>query len=197
MPYRSGPAFVAASSNRHSSGSKILRSRRRSAFGFGFFTDALKEADVLVDPREEILTLDEVFGKFYPDQRKWIFDIKAIGKQKQVLNWLDDRIEEGLSRDQVILFGTYDVLQEYKDKGYRLGYTLIWGNYSNRLLVLFTPGAIIDRCETISCDYLVLPIFFASDSLVKSAKKKALTFGFMGATTSRITTIRPNAASLD
>jgi len=135
---------------------------------------SLKEADVFVDPREHILTLDEVFEEFYPKQRKWIFDIKAIGIQKQVLNWLDERNGERPSRDQVILFGTYDVLQEYKDKGYRLGYTLTWGKLSNRLRVLFRPGSIIDRCEKIDCHYLVLPIIFASDSLVKKAKEKGI-----------------------
>ena len=135
---------------------------------------SLKEADVIVDPHEKILTLDEVFSEFYPKQRQWIFDIKASGIQKQVLNWLDERNGKRPSRDQVILFGTYDVLQEYKDQGYRLGYTLTWGKLSNRLRVLFHPGSILDHCENLDCHYLVLPIIFANDSLVDKAKEKGI-----------------------
>jgi len=35
--------------------------------------------------------------------------------------------------------------------------------------VLFTPSALVQRCESLGCDYLVLPIIFASQDLIDTA----------------------------
>jgi glycerophosphoryl diester phosphodiesterase len=132
--------------------------------------DQLQDVEVLVDPTEGILSLDEVFAKFHTHDRKWVLDIKVNGIKDQVLSWVNER----LSKEQVILFGTYDVLQQYKDSGYSLGCTAIWKNFGNRMRVLFTPSEIIRRCEIISCDYLVLPVIFANQSLVDAAETRRI-----------------------
>ncbi len=133
----------------------------------------LKDVWVNVTPQERILTLEEVFTKFHKKQAKWILDVKAKGIHVQVLEWLNDKIENGkLTSDQVIIFGTYDILTDYRDSGYgySLGYTAIWKNFDNRLRVLFRQTQIIDRCRDLECDYLVLPVIFANRSLVNTAK---------------------------
>lgn len=136
--------------------------------------DTLKSAQVLVDPPEQILTLDELFSQFHPRQKRWVFDIKDTGLSIQFLHWLQDQHSTDLNKDQVVLFGTYEVLSEYRNTDYKLGYTLVWKDRSNLLRVLFSPASIISRCKEIDCDYLVLPIFFASDSLVQLAKQNGI-----------------------
>lgn len=128
--------------------------------------DQLKSIDVLVDPTEKILTLEEVLTKFQAPQRKWILDIKAKGISDQLLGFLNERV----TSDQVILFGSYDVLMEYATCGYPLGYTVVWKQFGNQLRVLFAPFTIVRRCEQLGCDYLVLPVIFASPSLIDAAK---------------------------
>lgn len=130
----------------------------------------LQAADVLVDPTEKILSLDEVFARFHAPGRKWVLDIKATGIKNLVLSW----VAEHLSKENVTLFGTYEVLQEYKDGGYSLGYTAIWKNADNRLRVLFEPSAIIRRCEMMDCDYLVLPVIFANPVLINEARARQI-----------------------
>lgn len=131
----------------------------------------LKAFKVNVEPPESIPSLDEIFSEFRSENVRWILDVKAKGIHDLVLKWVDDKIALGeLSDDQVIIFGTYDVLADYKDAGYSLGYTAIWGNTGNRLKVLFRPSQIIDRCRELDCDYLVLPAVFANESLIDGAK---------------------------
>ena len=130
----------------------------------------LQSVDVLADPVEKILSLEEAFAKFHSPDRKWVLDIKAIGLKDQVLAW----VNENLSTGQVILFGTWEVLQEYRGCGYSLGYTAIWKNPGNRLRVLFWPSQIIRRCESLGCDYLVLPVIFCNQSLVDEAAARRI-----------------------
>ena len=138
---------------------------------------AIQEVEVLVDPPEGILTLDEMFDRFHLEKRKWIFDIKAIGIHKEVIAWIKEKIAEGtLSKDQFILFGMHDVLIDYTESGYNLGYTATWGEelLGNKLEVLFTPSRIIARCEKLGSRLLVIPTIFASQSLVETAQSKGL-----------------------
>lgn len=138
----------------------------------------LKKIQLLVDPPENLLSLDEVFAQFHSDQRKWILDIKATGIQKEVSAWIDAKVSAGeLTRDHFMIFGKYQVLLEYKESGYNLGYTLTWGHEEglrNRIHVLFTPSKIINRCKNLECDILVIPTIFASQSLIAAAKSNNL-----------------------
>ncbi|MDP4624775.1 MAG: glycerophosphodiester phosphodiesterase [Akkermansiaceae bacterium] len=137
---------------------------------------ALQNIQLLVKPPENILTLEDVFSEFHSDQRKWIFDIKTTGIQEEILSWIEHKVSSGeLSDDQFILFGSYNVLLEYKESGYNLGYTVTWGNeegLTNRMHVLFTPSKIINRCETLGCHVLVLPTIFANQSLINTARSE-------------------------
>ena len=135
----------------------------------------LKDVSINVDPPEHILTLEEAFQAFRHRNEKWILDIKSKRIHQQVLEWLSQKIKAGkLSNDQVILFGTYDVLTDYRNAGYSLGYTAIWGNSTNRLRVLFRQSEILDRCRDLGCDYLILPEIFANKSLIENAKSDGL-----------------------
>lgn len=131
----------------------------------------LEALSVNVDPPEAILSLDDLFTKFDSDEQKWIFDIKMKGIHREVLKWIDDKVANGeLAASQLIIFGTYDVLIDYKEADYSKGYTVIWGDLANRLRVLFLPSQIIKRGKTLDCDYLVLPVIFASKQFVNDAK---------------------------
>ena len=116
----------------------------------------------------KIPTLDEVFKKFGAGKHKWILDIKETGLREQLLPWVKQRF----ASDQVILFGTHEVLEEYKGEGYRLGYTVIYKNVENRLSVLLWPSSILDNCDDLGCDFLVLPMIFANQYLIDGAKKR-------------------------
>jgi glycerophosphoryl diester phosphodiesterase len=72
----------------------------------------LRKVDVVgVDQgTEKILTLDEVFGRFDTDERKWILDIKAEGIEAEVLEWLGKR-KQLKERGRVILFGDHRILE--------------------------------------------------------------------------------------
>lgn len=133
--------------------------------------DKLAAVRVNIEPPESISTLDDIFSEFRSENVKWILDVKAKGIHEQVLKWITDKIDLGeLSDDEVIIFGTYDVLTGYKDAGYSLGFTAIWGNTGNRLRVLLRQSQIINRCRELDCDYLVLPVIFANGSLIDDAK---------------------------
>ena len=135
--------------------------------------DQLRSAKVLVDPPERILSLDEVFAKFGRRDRRWILDVKQSGIHKQLLQWVDQKVANGeLSKKRVTIFGTFEILSDYRDCGYALGYTAVWKYVGNRLRVLFRPSELIRRCEILDCDYLVLPVIFANSSLVDAARSK-------------------------
>ena len=146
--------------------------------------EVIQKAQLLLDPPESILTLEETFVRFHSKQRKWIFDIKAAGIQKEMLSWIESKLSTGeLSIDQFLLFGRHDVLLDYKDGSYNRGYTVTWGaeeGMENRLRVLFAPSQIINRCETLGCRLLVLPTIFANQSLVDAARSKGISIWVYG-----------------
>lgn len=132
--------------------------------------EQLRAVEVLVEPRETILTLDEVFERFHSSERRWVFDIKVTAIQDQLLPWID----EHLSREQVILLGVDEVLREYERSAYALGYIVPWRDTGNRLRVLFAPSKIIERCQARGCEYLVLPIIFTNQWLVDEANARGI-----------------------
>ena len=135
----------------------------------------LNAARIHVDPLERIPTLDDVFNEFHDQQVGWIFDIKANGIDEQVLEWLETKIKNGeLTREHVILFGTYDILLDYRDSGFALGYTAVWGLFGNCPRILFHQSSILDHCDELECDYLVLPVIFANPSILDAADAAGL-----------------------
>lgn len=134
--------------------------------------EELQAEDIMLENQEpeKIPTLDDVFEKFGDGEQKWILDIKETGLREQLLPWVKQR----LAKEQVILFGTYDVLKEYKGKGYRLGYTVIYKSVGNRLNVLCWPSSILNDCEYLGCNLLVLPMIFANQYLVNGAIQKEI-----------------------
>ncbi|PHS08948.1 MAG: hypothetical protein COA78_12395, partial [Blastopirellula sp.] len=117
----------------------------------GLKLEDLQSVEVHVTPSEKILSLEEAFTRFHSPQQRWIFDIKAEEDiSKEFLAWLN---QSGLSKDQVILFGDYDLLLKYKNSdhnpGYTLGYTTLFDD--NYLNVLFNPSQIIANCEDLNC----------------------------------------------
>lgn len=130
--------------------------------------DQLQAVEVLTDPAERILTLNEVFETYHAGDRKWILDIKARGIRDQLLEWIEHKIP----KDQIILFGRFDILQEYASSDYAMGYTAISQHSTDRLKMILAPSSLIQRCELLDCDYLVLPVGHASRSLVASATER-------------------------
>lgn len=128
----------------------------------------LKELDVLVRPKEKILTLDEVFERFHTAERKWVFDIKEPGLETELIEWMEKRVKA----EHVILFGADEVLEPYRDCDYALGYVASWRG--TRWVGLLDPTEIVTRCERLKCDYLVLPIILADEELVRTACAKGL-----------------------
>ena len=137
--------------------------------------DQLHAVEILTNPPERILSWDEAFEIFHSDERKWVLDVKSKGIHEKVLQWLDHKVAKGeLLKDQVIIFGTYEILTGYKGCGYALGYTAIWKNIGNQFRVLFNPSEIIKRCQILECDHLVVPIIFANQALVDRAVSNGL-----------------------
>ncbi|MDG2220494.1 MAG: glycerophosphodiester phosphodiesterase [Rubripirellula sp.] len=141
----------------------------------------LKTLKILVDADEEIMSLNEVFDQFHSPQQKWIFDIKEKGIRAEVVNWLKDRVSKlELNTDQVILFGTDEVLEQYRESGYALGYVANREDKGNWLRILFAQSGITARCVNLGCEYLVIPSTFASSSLLQAAESlnlKVLIYG--------------------
>lgn len=135
----------------------------------------LQSVHLLLDPPENILSLDEVFKEFYSPNLKWILDVKVKGIETQLLTWITEKFANSeLSQDRVIIFGTYDTLLGYKDSGIALGYTALWSNSGNQFKILFAPSQIIQQCQTLRCKHLVLPVIFANASLVQAAKSSGI-----------------------
>jgi glycerophosphoryl diester phosphodiesterase len=132
--------------------------------------EAIQKEDIRLQDPEKIPTLDEVFQKFGAGGHKWIFDIKETGLREQLLPWIEQRF----AKEQVMLFGTYDVLDEYKDVDYRRGYTVIYKEVANRFTVLCWPSSILQNCEYLDCDILVLPMIFANQYLIDGANQKEI-----------------------
>ena len=131
----------------------------------------LQTCDVSTDPKGKILSLKDVLGtanEFQAKKRNWILDIKAAGIAGDVISLLES---SGIDQDQIIIFGNHDVLRSYQDKGYRLGYTTLFGKHSH---MFFSMDDVYGRCESLSCDLLVVPTIFVTPTLVSSAKERRI-----------------------
>ncbi len=137
--------------------------------------EKIKDTNVIVEPSEKILLLDDVFEKF-SSHEKWIFDVKEPGLKDPLLTKLNKLIDDGkLQEENVIIFGRRKVLKEYADSEFDLGYTVTWGDkegFGNRLRALFAPSSVVKRCEDLGARYLVLPIIFSDQDLVTEATAK-------------------------
>lgn len=132
----------------------------------------LQTIKVSVNPPEEILTLN-AFTEEFLDQLKhhnWVFDIKDKKVNgKKVTDWIE---KSGLRPEQVIIFGEYEILsRNFKNCGYRLGYTFTWGTLPNRFLFLFRQSEVINRLRELDAELLVLPVIFTNKDLVNKANK--------------------------
>jgi len=138
----------------------------------------LLACDVSVMPAEKILTLEDfekrVLRTFTEGEVGLILDIKEKGLKDDVLRWLNKAKEKGLRPETVIIFGEYEVLKEYRESGYKLGYTFTWKNAKNRSLFLFHQSEIIKRLKKVEAGILVVPVIFTSKSLVERAEKEGV-----------------------
>ena len=130
--------------------------------------DDLKSCNVLVDPPEKILSLEELLSQFQANERRWIFDIKTPGISSAVIAQIT---KAAIPSQQIIIFGDHEVLQEYQDKGFRLGYTTLYSQHQGMIL---SPSDVIQRCLDHSYDLLVVLIIFVTPHLISAAWKNQL-----------------------
>ncbi len=130
----------------------------------------LQKLKLNVNPVESIPTFKEVLEKFADPNIHFILDIKVAGLKDQLLPLID----EYLAPEQVLLFGTYSILQEYEDAGYALGYTALFSEGANRYRFLLGHQFLLDRCRNLECDYLVLPAIFLHQSLIEESKSNGV-----------------------
>lgn len=131
----------------------------------------LKNLALRTQSKEKILTLDDVFRthEIPADKLSWVLDLKVSGMESQVLAWLS---KSKLPRQQVILFGDYDVLKSYRDSGYRLGYTALFTTTWKTLLL--DPARVLDRCDELNCHLIAVPMFFITKSFVDRATARGI-----------------------
>ncbi len=143
-----------------------------STGAFNRFTqDELQALPLNVEPPETIPTLEAVLKQFAPLGTRFILDIKVHGIRPE----LQTLIESHLQHEQVILFGDTSILKEYIGCPYSLGYTAQYSEGSNRYRFWFGQSFLLDRCEALGCDTLVLPRVFLKKSLIRSATSKGIT----------------------
>ena len=135
-----------------------------------FRRDELQALKVMVDPVERIATLEDVFLQFSSRGVQFILDIKIRNIRDDLL----PLVKKYFSEDQIILFGVYEVLQEYVGSGYALGYTALWSEGWSKYRSTFGHSFIIQRCDRLECDYLILPAIFLNQSLIDDAKSRGL-----------------------
>ena len=82
--------------------------------------------------------------------------------------WLREQllplIKQRFVKEPVKLFGWYEVLDEYKGCGYKLGYTVIYKEIGNQFTVLCRPSSIHDNCEDLDCEILWPAVREVNDS---------------------------------
>jgi len=130
----------------------------------------LQSLQLKVDPVETIATLEEVFQEFSSDGVHFILDIKVRGIRGRLLAL----VKKYFSQDQIILFGVYDVLQEYAGCGYKMGYTALWSEGWNKYRLPFEHSFIVKRCNQLGCHYLILPTIFLNQSLIDDSRAEGL-----------------------
>ncbi len=116
-------------------------------------TDELQRCTVLANPPGKVLSLDEILARFDNGSIKWVLDVKSPGIRKPLLDCLE---RNGVAKQRAIVFGEYRILEEYRDSGMKLGYTTIFRSSFRR--VVFSPEEIIQRCQALGCQLLVMPI---------------------------------------
>ena len=131
----------------------------------------LRTLNLNVESAKKILTLDELFDSSeLPSKRiQWIFDLKASGMKRQVLGWLQ---EKTIPTNQLMLFGDYEVLKDYKDSDYPKGYTTLFGKSWKTML--FNPSEMFDRCDELGSKLMVVPIFFVTTNFVDNASERGI-----------------------
>ena len=131
----------------------------------------LRDCEVSTDPKGKILSLKDVLGtanEFQAKTRNWILDIKEAGIAGEVISVLEN---SGIDKDQIIIFGDHDILRSFQGKDYRLGYTTLFGKHVH---MFFSMDDVYDRCKSLSCNLLVVPIVFVTPSLASSAKEQGI-----------------------
>ena len=131
----------------------------------------LESLNLHVPSDRKILTLDEVFAstEIPSGTIRWIFDIKESGISQKVLDWLKTK---NIPQTQFILFGDYEVLKKYKDAGYPIGYTTLFGKSWKSML--FNPSEMFDRCDELGRKLMVVPIFFVTTTLIDNASVRGI-----------------------
>jgi len=132
--------------------------------------DDLQCLQVNVDPVESIPTLQQVLKEFSCRDARFILDVKV----KNIRDELLPLVAKHFSPDRIILFGSYDILEEYVGSGYTLGYTALFSEGWNSCRFPFGYSFILQRCEKLGCDYLILPAVFLNQSLIDDARSKGL-----------------------
>ncbi len=136
--------------------------------------DQLQQLSIRGISDEKIPTLEEVLEECCTLGARFILDIKFIsnpGAEAADAKRLLETVDKYTSRDQVILFGRFQVLQYYKGSGVRLGYTALGSEGWNKYRFLFGHQFILDRCRELDCDYLILPSAFLNQSLVDESRR--------------------------
>lgn len=131
------------------------------------FRDLQGEAN----PEHSIITLSELFQEFPSKDIKWVIDVKEPGIAKEVLEELN---KHGFSKNNVIILGISEVIQEFKNCGYPLAYAAGWTEGFNRLKFLFGHSFISERCVELGSEvqHLFLPNAFVNRSLIEEVKRK-------------------------
>ena len=122
----------------------------------------LQALQLNVTPPETIPTLESVFKQFASTGACFILDIKVHDIRTDLLILT----EQYLQPEQVILFGDYSILKEYIDCPYKLGYTARYSEGSNRYRFWLGHSFLLNRCEKLGSNTLVLPRVFLTESLI-------------------------------
>ncbi|MDP7016657.1 MAG: hypothetical protein QGG36_12705, partial [Pirellulaceae bacterium] len=112
------------------------------------------------------------FEKFSSPKAQFILDLKFSsepGSEYEDAKRLLGLVDKHLRRDQVILFGGYEVLRNYKGRGVSLGYTALFSEGWNKYRFSLGHQFLLDRRRELKCDYLVLPSVFLNQSLIEES----------------------------
>jgi len=116
---------------------------------------------------EKIPTLNEVLSKF-KNKTKFIIDVKQNKISQQTYKII---IENNLEKE-VIIFGTYVILQEFKGLGLKMGLTALASRNVTRFLL--SHKSLVDRSLELDCDYFVIPTAFLYQELIDYALESKL-----------------------
>ncbi len=124
-----------------------------------------------VNSQRAVRSLADLFKDIQARHQNWIFNITESGIKSELLSWLEERIaNHDLEHERVILFGTDEVIEEYRLSGYSLGYVVNSNESLHWLKAIFCPSKMLTRCNELDCHYLVIPGVFAAPTLLKNAE---------------------------